>query len=378
MSPSNFHTRSITKPRSTKARAIIVALCALLSACAKDATQNSANSTQTNSASAVVATVDGRVISAKLYEMFLKNGREELGIDETTTEGKRALEKLREGIVAELIDRALIASEAERRGLRVTDEMIDERERRERAGNDEKFDANLRAQGLTREEYRGVLRDELYGELMRAEASKSISVSDEEITKYYDEHKGDPEFQQPERIAASHVLVAARATQVAAQLQQERRLSGASLDAAVREELERRRQKAEDLRRRAATGANFAALARENSDDPATKTRGGDLGVFARDSHTRAFDEAAFALKVGEISQVVQTEYGFHVIKLNRREPARALTFEEAAPDVRKQLLAAKQSQVLKDWLDAARHRAQVRVSDPYRLGDLKNQYPAM
>jgi parvulin-like peptidyl-prolyl isomerase len=359
-------------------RAALVAACALFSSCAKNANVNSSNSQPQNSASAVVAIVDGRAIPAKLYEMFLRNGREELGIDEATPEGRRALERLREGVVEELIDRVLISEEAERRGLRVAPDVLDQREVTG-MGGDEKFKAFLRDHDLTREEYRAILRDQIYGEMLTSEANKSASVTDDEIKKQFDEHKDDPASQQPELITASHILVAARPTQIAAQLQQEKNLAGEPLDAAVREEMARRKAKAEELRRRAATaGADFARLARETSDDDATKTRGGDLGTFARDAHTRAFDEAAFALKVGELSQVVQTEYGFHIIKLNAREPARALTFDETAPDIRKRLSAAKQAQTLRDWLDAARSRAQVRVAEAFRVGELKDKYPAM
>jgi parvulin-like peptidyl-prolyl isomerase len=223
------------------------------------------------------------------------------------------------------------------------------------------------------------LRDQLYGELMTKEAEKSAEVTGDEIKKYYDEHRDDPALRQPERIAAAHILVAARPTQIAAQLQQERNLAGASLDAAVREELARRRQRAEELRRRAAAGEDFAKLARENSDDDATKQRGGDLGTFARDAHARAFDEAAFALtKPGEVSPVVQTDFGFHVIKLTRREPARTLTLDEAAPDIRKRLAEEKRAQTLRGWLEEARKRAQVRVAEAFRFGELKDKYPAM
>ncbi|MFN2596874.1 MAG: peptidylprolyl isomerase, partial [Pyrinomonadaceae bacterium] len=331
------------KPRTTLrlSRAALLVACAVLSSCAKQSNVNSSNAARSNPANGVVAVVDGREIPAKLYEMFLRNGREELGIDEATEDGRRALERLREGIVEDLIDRALISQESGRRGLRVTPEMIGEREQREITGmgGDAKFQAFLKDHNLSRDEYRAILRDQLYGELMTKEAEKTVQVSDDEIKKYYDEHKNDPASQQPERIAASHILVAARPTQIAAQLREERNLAGAALDAAVREEIARRKQKAEELRHRAAAGDDFARLARENSDDDATKARGGDLGAFARDTHARAFDEAAFALtKVGEVSPVVQTDYGFHVIKLTKREPARAVTLDEAAPDIRKRL----------------------------------------
>lgn len=358
----------------------VCALATLFASCAKNATQTQTNSQPPAAAEAVVATVDGRAIPAKLYEMFLRNGREALGIDEGTAEGRSALEQLREGIVAELIDRALVAGEAARRGLSVTPAMIDERVAKEtgQRGGEEKFRAFLEDHGLSREEYREVARDMIYGELLAGEASKEVTVTDEEIKKYYDEHKTDPALKQSERIAASHVLVAARANIVAQQLQREKNLAGDALAAAVREELARRRAKAEELRRRAAAGEDFARLARVNSDDAATRERGGDLGTFARGTHARAFDDAAFALKVGGVSAVVETEYGFHVIKLARREAARAVAFSEAAPELRQRLAAAKQTQILQSWLEAARARSQVRVAEPYRFGELKGKYPAM
>jgi peptidyl-prolyl cis-trans isomerase C len=365
---------------TSRATLFALALCALLAACAKNATRNASNTTAAPPAGAVVATVGGRVIPAKLYEMFLRNGREALGIDETTPEGRRALEDLREGIVSDLIDRALVSQDAERHGLRVTNDALDERERREtmQRGGEEKFRAFLSNHGLTREEYRDVLRDQVYGEMLTDEAGKQVSVSDEEVKKYYDEHKNDPALQQPERINAAHILVAARPSVIAEQLRAEKQLAGDALSQAVRDEVARRKAKAEELRRRAAAGADFARLARENSDDAATRERGGDLGSFARNSHTRAFDDAAFALKTGGVSPVVETEFGFHVIKLTGREAARDVTLAEAAPEIRKQLFAAKQAQLLKDWLAEARRRTQVRVGEPYRFGALKDQYPAM
>jgi peptidyl-prolyl cis-trans isomerase C len=358
----------------------LVALATLSASCAKNATQTQTNNSQAVTTTTVVATVDGRAIPAKLYEMFLRNGREALGIDEGTPQGRNALEQLREGIVAELIDRALISGEAARRGLSVTPAMIDERVAKEtgQRGGDDKFKAFLDDHGLAREEYREVARDMIYGELLAGAAAKEVSVTDEEIKKYYDAHKNDPAFKQPEQIAASHILIAARAGLVAEQLRREKNLAGDALAAAVREELARRRSKAEELRRRAAAGEDFARLARENSDDAATRERGGDLGTFARDTHARAFDEAAFALKVGGVSAVVETEYGFHVIKLARREAARTVSSAEAAPEIRKRLAAAKQAQVLQGWLEGARTRAQVRVAAPYRFGELKDKYPAM
>jgi parvulin-like peptidyl-prolyl isomerase len=150
------------------------------------------------------------------------------------------------------------------------------------------------------------------------------------------------------------------------------------LEAAVREETAKLRARAEELRRQSlAAGADFAALAREHSDDAGTRERGGDLGLFARDAHVRTLDEAAFALKPGETSRVVQTEYGFHVIRLHARERARPLTLEEATPEIRRRLFAPREAGLLADWLRQARRTAEVRINTPFRTAKLREEFPA-
>jgi parvulin-like peptidyl-prolyl isomerase len=363
---------------AARPRAVItLVLCLVLTGCASNtSSQSNANTAQLPP---IVATVNDRPISTKFYEMYLKNGREELGLDPKTEEGRAKIEQLREGIVSELIDRTLIAQEAERRGLLISPEKWKEAEERtvRQFGGDEKYDAYLREHHLTRDEYAEVVRSEIYGALMREELSKGLAVTDEEIKKYYEAHKSEPQFQQPERVTASHILINARPNLIAQELQREKNLSGEALAAAAREEIEKRRKLAEGLRAKAAAGADFAALARQHSEDPSSREQGGDLGTFARNSHTSSFDEAAFALKPGAVSAVVQTEYGFHVIKLKAREAAREQTVTEATPEIRRLLLAAREAAKLTESLKEIRRKAKVHINEPFRLGALKNEFPA-
>lgn len=327
----------------------------------------------------VVATVNGREIPTRLYEMYLRNGREELGLDPATAEGRRKIERLKEGIVSELIDRTLVADEAERRGLTITPEKLSAAVARavQQLGGEEKYDSYLAAHRLKRDDYLGVVRMELYGELLRAELNKNLAVSDEEVAKYYEAHRTEPAFRRPERVTAAHILIAARPNLIARQFERDKNLKGEPLAAAVRAEMARRRELAEELRSKAASGADFAALARQHSEDPSSREQGGDLGTFARGTHTTAFDDAAFALKPGALSNVVQTEYGFHVIKVSAKEAARSLTLGEATPEIRRRLLAELEAARLTEALKELRRRAKIRINAPFRFGALKDEFPA-
>jgi parvulin-like peptidyl-prolyl isomerase len=371
----------LSRLRRLKLRAHCLLLFCLASVGCAGSTQQQRSNASSNTAGLppIVATINDRPLSTKLYEMYLKNGRDELGIDPNTDEGRRKLDQLREGIVFELIDRTLIAQEAERRGLSISAEKMSRAEQRtiKDFGGDERYDAYLAEHHLTRDEYREVIKLEVYGSLLREELNRELTVTDEEAKKYYEAHKGDAWMQMPERVTASHILIDARPNLISQQLGREKHLSGDALAAAVSAEVERRRKAAEELRSQAAAGADFAALARRSSEDPSSREQGGSLGSFTRDTHTRAFDEAAFALKPGAVSAVVQTDFGFHVIKVSAHEQARVMTLEEATPEIRRRLMSEREAARLTEWLKEARRKARIHINEPFRTGALKTEFPA-
>ena len=358
---------------------LLVAFGITLPACSRQVGSQSDSKTA-QSLPPTVAKVEGHSISTKLYTMYLKNGREAMELDENTEEGRRKLDQLREGIVSELVDRTLIAQESKRRGLHIAAEKLKEAEQRAIAelGGPQRYESYLAEHGLNRDEYREVITQQLYGDLMRTELTRDLTVSEAEIKSYYDAHRQNSNFQLPELVTAAHILIAGRPNVIEKQIQQEKGLTGEALTAAVRDEMRWRRQVAEELRQKAIKGADFSALARQWSEDPGTRERGGDLGSFPRNSHSAAFDEAAFALKPGRISPVVQTEYGFHVIKVSNRQAARTQTLNEATPEIRKRLLAEREAKRLSEWLKETRRKASIRISEPFRFGALKNEFPAL
>jgi peptidyl-prolyl cis-trans isomerase C len=160
-----------------------------------------------------------------------------------------------------------------------------------------------------------VARERILADAMldRAEGAPPPAALLESLAR--NEYDAAPEkFDIPEQVRASHILVS---------------LKACDAEGKARELLARARQ----------PGADFAALARENSDDPGTAARGGDLGFFQRGRMKREFEEAAFALKQpGDLSGVVKTEFGYHIIRLDERKLAKRQSFEAVRDELAKRI----------------------------------------
>ena len=142
-----------------------------------------------------------------------------------------------------------------------------------------------------------------------------VSVTEAEVQAWYDTHKD--KYQQPEERRASHILLVPKAEAEKAEA----------------------RTKAEDLLKELrATPEKFAELARKNSDDTASAKQGGDLGYFARGMMVKAFEDAVFQQKEGEISDVLESEFGFHIIKLTGIKPAKIRPLAELHAEIENEL----------------------------------------
>ncbi|HKP87947.1 MAG TPA: peptidylprolyl isomerase [Blastocatellia bacterium] len=327
------------------------------------------------SAPPVLATVEGREISAKLFQLYLKDTVETLGLSDKTPEGSRRVDLLKEGIIAELIDRALIEDEARRRNLSFAPGRLEsERKIRiEQMGGEELYRNYLSESGLSEEEFSRIVATEIYGDLLRQDLAKDVSVTEGEARDFYNKEKSNPKFEslfvEPERVRASHILINARRAQIADELRAKGSYDRAQLDRMVADETARRRERAAAVLSSARAGADFARLARQYSDDPGTREQGGDLGLFQRSAHTPKFDDAAFALKPGQTSDIVETEYGFHIIKVAEHRAARVRGFDEVRSAIEQQALARKRAERLTRWLEERRGSAQISVTPFYRVG---------
>lgn len=165
---------------------------------------------------------------------------------------------------------------------------------------------NLSKMGMTIEELRQQVERQI---LMEKIVSKAVIVTEKEIRDHFERYKTN--FAKPEEIKASHIL--------------------------LRTEVE-----AKAILSQLKAGADFAELARTESIDPNTKEKGGDLGFFSRGRMIPAFEEAAFALEVGEFSEVVETPYGYHIIKVYEKKPAQEPNLELVREEIRETLTEQK------------------------------------
>jgi parvulin-like peptidyl-prolyl isomerase len=146
------------------------------------------------------------------------------------------------------------------------------------------------------------------------ELSKNVKLDEADVRKYYEAHKA--EFEQ---VHARHILIRMQGSQLAVKPGQKDLTEAEAL------------AKAQDLRKRIQAGADFAELARQESDDTGTGAKGGDLGFFHRGQMVPSFEQAAFALQPGELSEPVKSPFGYHLIKVEAKE---SKSFEEERPEL--------------------------------------------
>lgn len=183
-------------------------------------------------------------------------------------------------------------------------------------------------------------RDLLISRFLETEFASKTSVSEAESRSFYD--KNLDKFKRDETVKASHILVGVDST--------------ASAD-----DKKKARETAEKLRKELVGGADFAVLAKGNSTCPSSQ-QGGDLGFFGKGQMVPPFEKAVFALKPGEISDVVETQFGYHIIKLTERNPAATTAFSDVKAKIEEYLKGQKVNEAIQKYLADARKSAKIEI----------------
>jgi peptidyl-prolyl cis-trans isomerase C len=195
----------------------------------------------------------------------------------------------------------------------------------------------------------------LANEFLKTEVADKMTVSEDDMKSYYDTHQD--EFKTPEMVRTRHILI---------------KIDTSASEEDKKKAKEKAKEKAEDILGRIHAGEDFAKLASDLSDDPVSKSKGGDLGFFAKGMMVKSFEEAAFALKPGEVSGIVESPFGYHIIKLEERKDSAIEPYDIAKETINQKLLQDLKRSKVSEFIDKAMKDAGVEIHPELITGSKK------
>ncbi|MDI6775310.1 MAG: peptidylprolyl isomerase [Verrucomicrobiota bacterium] len=254
---------------------------------------------------------------------------------------RRQTDALRQNARDQAVGMKLLIAEANRLDLPVSEEDLDERYRKveSNAGGAARFEEMMRKQGLTRELVRENIRigrgvDKLVERIVAGIANPS----EEEVRAHFEAHAA--EYRAPERAQAQHILI--------------------KPDSGRAEDREAAKSKLLEIKRRIEAGADFADEAAAHSQCPSGRKAGGSLGWLIRGAMVPAIDEAAFAMRVGELSDPVETKMGFHLLRKSAEEPSRPAELDEVRDRIREFLRHARRGEAIAAYVEELKGKAKI------------------
>ena len=288
----------------------------------------------------VLALVNGEEIHRSEFEEALKGIEERAG---APAPADRRNEIYR-NIIDQLIEYRLLVQETVERNIEVTDQEVEARLTvfKQHFGSPADFEKALSEQKLTLQKFKEETQTTLRLDKMLAkEVEAKISIESKDLENFYKENLN--QFSEEEQVQASHILIVVSAE-------------------AKPWEKEAARKQAAAILEKIRTGQDFASLAREHSQDPGNAQKGGEIGYFGRGEMVGAFERAAFALEPGEVSELVDSPFGFHIIKTTDKRPSRTLTLDEVRPQLEEFLQNQKRQEQTAEFLDLLKNKSTITI----------------
>jgi peptidyl-prolyl cis-trans isomerase C len=268
-----------------------------------------AQAEETKSTKEEVAEVNGTIITRGDLDREMLVVKKRFGRMGKSISGDQ-LSQLEGNVLDSLIGRELLYQDAQKNGIHIGDEAIDKQLEtlKKRFPQEKDFKNAMQKMHLSEQDVRGQIRQGMtIQKFVETKFVNQISIGEKETRAYYDGHQAM--FKRPEEVRASHILI--------------------KLDSKADEKTKlAARQKLEGIQKELLGGADFGELAKKYSEGPSA-AKGGDLGFFRRGQMVPPFEKVAFALKPGEVSDIVVTRFGYHLVKVTDKKPEKTLAYAE-------------------------------------------------
>jgi len=288
----------------------------------------------------IVARVNGEAINGAELENAVKGLEGRAGGPVPADQRDRVYR----GVLDDMIGYKLLIQEAKARKIAVPDAEVEAQiaQIRSQFPNQQQFEQALAAQKTTLEAVRNDARSEMSVEkLVEGEIAAKVAVKPEAVSDFY--QKNQDKFQQGPRVRASHILITVPQ----------------NADAATKQQA---KTKAEGILKDLKGGKDFAAVAKENSQDPGSAVNGGDLGFFEQGQMVPPFEQAAFALKPGEMSELVESQFGYHIIKVAEKQAQRVVPLDEAKGQIEQYLGQQNRQAETQAFVNALKAKAKIEI----------------
>lgn len=287
----------------------------------------------------IVAVVNRKVITLYQLQQAEKLFQQEVKSAEDTEQARR------EKVLELLINDEIVRQEAEEMGILVTDAdfnaAISDIKQRNNLVSDDQLKEAVGREGKTWEEFTREIREQIkMAKLVNQEVHSKITVTEKDVETYYQNHP-DLFEQSPSTVRVRHILLNVKKD-------------------ADESEIQAVREKAEQLVQQLRAGADFVTVAKEYSDHPSGQS-GGELGTFKQGDLAAPFD-IAFGMDVGEITDPIQSELGFHIINVQEKISGEQATYENAKSKIRERLFAEKSNKLYKEWVAALKEKVYIEI----------------
>lgn len=279
----------------------------------------------------VAATVNGEKIYVDEVQKQLDGVESQHAGAFEGEQGEAMKKEFTQRIIDNLVIEKLLLAEAKKKKITASKAEIDAKREQVKAmfATEEEFKDAVKNEGFDEKGLTANLEKQIIMEKISKEITKGVKVTDKQVKAEYDKNKA--QYLTEEAIEASHILVDSE-------------------------------ESAKKLKEQLDDGADFAELAKQNSKDEGSKAQGGALGEFKKGQMVKEFEEAAFVMKVGDVSDPIKSQFGYHIIKVTKKIPPKQKTFEEVKKEVSDQVKNTLAGEKFKAYTNKLKEKATIEI----------------